>query len=159
MRPTAVALASLLFACTVDGENASNNAESAELNGGLAVPPAQQPPTGEGATVPAGDIGLRASPERVGPGASVTLTLNNGSRGRLGYNLCTSLLQTAAGEEVRSDRVCTMELRILEPGRAATYSYDLPSALEDGSYRFSTSVEPMDDGAPTTFTSNAIEVR
>lgn len=162
MRLTAVALASLLFACTVDGDNASNNAES-ELNEGMAapgaVPPGQQPVSGEPATAPTGDVSLRASPERVSAGATVTLTLNNGSQGRLGYNLCTSVLQRAAGEEVRTDRVCTMELRILEPGRTATYSYDLPGTLEDGSYRFSASVDRMDDGAPTALTSNAIEVR
>lgn len=177
MRFAALAAAALLCACTAAGNDAANadgdmNVDMnlpAEVgspgdpgNGSMpppGTPPGQQTPTNGGSSEPSGEIGFTASPERVSAGATVTLTLSNGTSGSLGYNLCTSALQTASGGEVRTDRVCTLELRTLDPGASATYAYELPATLEDGSYRFSTGLERMESGGPTSVTSNTIEVR
>ena len=89
----------------------------------------------------------------------MTLTLRNGDRQQIGYNLCTSALETSAGRPVPSNRVCTMELRTLGPGRSATYSYKLPVNMADGSYRFLTQVEWMQSGRRSGVRSNSFEVR
>lgn len=132
MRIAAIALASLLFACA----------------------PAYVAPG-----VPSGGVALTAAPAQVPPGATMTLTLSNGSPERLGYNLCTSAILTASGSRVPTDRVCTMELRMLEPGRSATYPYQLPANIARGTYRFSTGVERMPSGTRATLTSNEFAVR
>lgn len=175
MRYRALPLAALLLACAApEGNRADNMAAGGEGNGGAPAevpindggtpPPAPAPaPTPDGQQ-PAGDsertaaITLSASPESLSPGATVTLRLANGSRGQVGYNLCTSALETAAGAAVRTDRVCTMELRTLEAGQSATYGYELPAGLEPGSYRFSSGVEWMAAGNRTNVTSNSIRV-
>lgn len=178
MRLATIAIASLLAACTQAEDNAASNADgdlNVDMNlpapvgspgdpGNGAVPPESSPPAqppgnGETSPEPSGEISLRASPQQVSSGATVTLTLSNGTRGRLGYNLCTTALQTASGGEVRTDRVCTLELRTLDAGGNATYAYELPTRIEAGRYRFSTGLERMDSSSRTTVTSNTIEVR
>jgi hypothetical protein len=47
-------------------------------------------------------------------------------------------------EAVLADRICTMELRILEPDRSARYEYDLPQGLARGEYRAVTVVHVME---------------
>lgn len=96
-----------------------------------------------------GVVTLRHSPERPVPGGRVTLILRNGSTGTVGYNLCTSALtqELATGwEAVPSDRVCTMELRLLDPGQEDEFVLELPGDLDPGSYRFETVVERMPEG-------------
>lgn len=183
MRFRALMLALLLSGCTADDDNAALNAAanvsgSGELNAadpprndagadGAAdeaapppgSPPAQQPPAGAPGEQPSGAVTLSAAPARVAPGATMTLTLSNGSRGQVGYNLCTSAIETAAGRAVRTDRMCTMELRTLGPGRSTVYAYELPASIGPGSYRFSTSVERMDPGTRGVVRSNSFEVR
>lgn len=174
MRLSAIALASLLLACTVADENAATDGqggndlvssnlpapvETQPANGNASAPPGQQPSNGETPADPAGEIGFRALPLRVNAGATVTLRLANGTSQRLGYNLCTSTLQTGGGENVRTDRVCTMELRTLAPGSSTTYPYDLPGDLKAGTYRFTAKVERMGSATSTTVTSNSFQVQ
>lgn len=182
MRFRALMLALLLSGCTAaddnaalnDAANVSGNAESnaadppqnqAGADGAAdeAAPPpgspSAQPPPGAPGEQPSGAVSLSAAPARVAPGAMMTLTLRNGSRGQIGYNLCTSAIETAAGRTVRTDRMCTMELRTLGPDRSADYAYELPARIERGSYRFSTGVERMDAGARSVVRSNSFEVR
>lgn len=96
-------------------------------------------------------------------GATATLRLANQNQHALGYNLCTSTLERRAGGEWRTaegedQRVCTMELRILEAGGTATYSYLLAATLPEGEYRFRTSLEHMGNGTRETATSNTFRV-
>ena len=144
MRASVLFLALLLSACT------------AAPGPGIAVPlvPADATPP-----VPSGAITLSATPHRAAAGATMTLSLHNGSPSQAGYNLCTSRLETTAGVAVPSDRVCTLELRLLDPGASATYAYELPARLAPGSYRFTTTVERMDSGARGTVQSNSFQVR
>jgi hypothetical protein len=89
-------------------------------------------------------VHLRVEPESVSVPGSVTLVLSNESPEEVGYNLCTSSLErSVAGswQAVPSDRVCTMELRMLPPGDEARLPLELPADLASGEYRFLTSVE------------------
>lgn len=175
MRYGALPLVALVLACAGQDRNAADNSAAGAQgnasdapagvpvdNGGTAPPPGPatppngQPPAGE--PEPTSSVTLSASPESVRAGGTVTLRLANGSRQPVGYNLCTSALQTASGAAVQSDRICTMELRTVAPGQSATYAYELPSSLAPGSYRFSTSIEWMAAGNRTSVTSNGIRV-
>lgn len=99
-------------------------------------------------TPPADEAGnpasrVRLSAERLSPQA-VRLTLDNGERHPIGYNLCTSGLQRRSGTTwaaVRTDDMCTMQLSTLNPGADATFQKSLPSNLQPGDYRYVTSVE------------------
>jgi hypothetical protein len=95
------------------------------------------------------DVALRVAPVPARPGDSVSLTLHNGAADAIGYNLCTSTLERRTGdgwEAVPDDRVCTMELRMLDPGQRADFPLQLQPALTAGAYRFSTRIEWMASG-------------
>lgn len=134
LKKSAIAAAFLLAACGYPSENA----------------PAPTRP---------GEVTLTATPPETSAGSTMVLRLANGSRQAIGYNLCTSALLDASGNAVKTDRVCTMELRTLAPAGAANYDYDLPADLPSGSYRFSTDLERMQSGDRTTVTSNTFDVR
>ena len=164
---TALSLALMVSACTVDSGNTSGNgaAETNDLapapsNGAPNEPsPPGQPANGAAPGEPSGPVTLSAAPAQVAQGATMTLTLTNGSSEQIGYNLCTSDLQTAAGRPVPTGLVCTMELRTLEPGGDVDYRYELPVNMVSGSYRFLTQVEWMQSGRRSALRSNSFEVR
>lgn len=109
----------------------------------------------------ASDVTLDVEPNTAAPGDSITLTLSNGTSSAIGYNLCTTGVERQQGsgwEAVPSDRVCTMELRTLEPGRQARYPTTLPDPLPPGDYRAFTTIELMDAGDRTTVRSDAFRV-
>jgi len=89
----------------------------------------------------------------------MTLTLDNGSKEQVGYNLCTSALETSAGRAVPTGRICTMELRTLEPGKTVNYPYKLPVNMTAGNYRFVTQVEWIASGRRSGVRSNGFEIR
>ena len=150
----------MLCACSADG--ASNGGNTTSPQGNAAAPAApdtgneQQP---QRQPEPSEEVTLSVSPEQTTEDSTVTLTLRNGSEEQLGYNLCTSSLQTAAGCEVPTGRVCTMELRTLEPGRTATYRYELPVNVAQGSYRFAAQVTWMKSNRTSRVRSNPFEVQ
>jgi len=120
-----------------------------------ACAPVQSPDAG---SPPA--TGVRLDAERTSPTA-VRLRLQNGSSERIGYNLCVSALQRRDGGNwtaVRTDDVCTMELRILEPGGAATFDKTLPGGLAPGEYRYTTNVEMPLGRSQTSVSSNAFRM-
>lgn len=109
----------------------------------------------------AGEVTLAVEPANPSPGDSVSITLRNGSGAALHYNLCASGLerQTNGGwETVPSERVCTMELRTLEPSADASFALELPNDLQPGGYRFRTSVEILDSGERNDVTSDPFRV-
>lgn len=110
--------------------------------------PESQPPT-----VP--PIELYVSPETPIPGQDVTLTLENLSAASIGYNLCAStLVRDERGQwvEIPSDRVCTMELRGLEPGERDDFTLEMPTELPTGVYRFRTTLDEV--GGPSVLDSH-----
>lgn len=167
MRIEPLALALLLCACQPAGE-ANNFAE--EANGGAPAdvpiqggqPPAANPPgqpvDGTATTDETGEIAFTVSPDSIPQGGTLTLTLANQTSELLGYNLCTSALQTADGAAVPTDRVCTMELRTVEPGRDATYDYEMPQDVAPGRYRLTTNIQRMTSGIQTSAVTEPFEV-
>jgi hypothetical protein len=108
------------------------------------------------------DVALDVAPDTVAAQDSVTLTLSNGSPASIGYNLCTSGLERQGGggwQAVPEDRVCTMELRTLEPGGLASFTLRLPPDLASGDYRYHTSVEMLDTNTRRDARSDAFRVR
>lgn len=106
-------------------------------------------------------ISLTVAPAPATAGDSITLTLDNGTDGQVGYNLCASSLerQSASGwEVVPSDVACTMELRTLEAGSEVEYRTLLPAGLAEGQYRYRTNVEITSTSAYRSVTSNAFRV-
>lgn len=116
---------------------------------------------------PSADVALTTNAVAYAPGGEVQLTLRNIYSQRIGYNLCSSQLERTVNgswERVDEDRVCTMELRLLGPGEEATYTIKLPGTLADGTYRYVTNVDSMDDttkppGDDGHLTSNPFEVQ
>ena len=155
---TALALSLLLCACSADGANQAGNA-AAPNSGNEQEPQPQQLQPRQEQERSSADVELSVSPEQTTQDSTLTLTLRNRSEQQLGYNLCTSALETAGGREVPTSRVCTMELRTLEPGRTATYRYTLPVNVAQGSYRFAAQVSWMQSNRTSLVRSNAFEVR
>jgi hypothetical protein len=94
-------------------------------------------------------LSLDVQPLSLSPGGSLELVLSNGSSAAAGYNLCSSGLERRVGEgwePVPSERACTMELRILEPGCQARYTLQLPRSIAPGEYRYMTRVEDVEKG-------------
>lgn len=76
-------------------------------------------------------------------GQRVMLTLRNGSAAPVSYNLCSSVLQRQSGtawEPVRTDEVCTMELRTLDSGSSARFEKTLFPDIGRGQFRYVTNV-------------------
>ena len=86
------------------------------------------------------------------PGDTVRVTLANRAEGTIGYNLCTTALERRSGDawtRVASERICTMELRTLEPRARADYPLALEPDLPSGTYRFRTQVHmPLGPAPP-----------
>jgi hypothetical protein len=98
-------------------------------------------------TEPGSGASLRAEADAFVPGGEVRLVLENVTGDVLGYNLCTHALERNDGGEWNAlaiPRVCTMELRLLDPGVEASYDTTLPEELEAGEYRFRIAVNFMD---------------
>jgi hypothetical protein len=92
---------------------------------------------------------------------SIVLTLTNGSALDVGYNLCTTAIERLTGDTWQSlptDRVCTMELRTLQPGGQDRFTTTLPAGAAPGDYRFATGVNIPLEGERSTVTSNVVRV-
>lgn len=111
---------------------------------------------------PDADVDFEVEPDEVAAGDSITLELENDAQESVSYNLCSSGLEMetdGAWQDVPSSRMCTRELRILQPGAEATFRLQLPSDLAPGTYRFYTGVQmrPADSG--TQLRSETFRVR
>lgn len=163
-RSALLCAAALLCACARETPNESAEpsaprpGETAPVDGTPAPLPPATPTQPAAKAEPAGEIALTASPAETTENSTVTLALRNGSKQQIGYNLCTSTLQTADGRDVPTSRVCTMELRTLEPGRTDSYRYRLPVNMAEGSYRFAAQVERMPNGGMHSIRSNLFTV-
>jgi hypothetical protein len=101
------------------------------------------------------------SAERIGA-ERVRLILQNGFEQAVGYNLCASGLEVrtiSTWQPVRTDEVCTMELRTLPPGQDATFEKRLPLNFPDGEYRYVTRVEIPIGSEQVNITSRPFQVR
>jgi hypothetical protein len=82
-------------------------------------------------------------------GDTATIVLRNGTGEPLGYNLCISSRELRAGASWKRFsplRVCTLELRILQPGGETQLREPITAEWEAGEYRMVTTVERMRSG-------------
>jgi hypothetical protein len=96
-------------------------------------------------------VELLVTPEIPAVGEQAVLTLRNGSAAPVSYNLCSSTLMRhngSAWEPIPSDRMCTMELRVLAPGEEDQFTVTMPTELAPGSYRFETTISDGEGGGP-----------
>lgn len=110
-----------------------------------------------------GDQVLSTDRQSYSAGTTVSLRLKNSYRHALGYNLCQAVLERESGAswraaEFENDRVCTMELRLLQPGDSVVTSRRLDGRLAEGNYRFRTTVENMSTGSREPVTSNTFRL-
>jgi hypothetical protein len=96
-----------------------------------------------------GPVTLAVEPRSLSPGDSLTLVLKNDSPGAIFYNLCPSVLERRARESwerVPSERMCTLELRRLQPGQEVRYPLQLPPSVAPGEYRYAARIEDLRNG-------------
>jgi len=121
----------------------------------------QQPFDGQQPSGSASDVVLRAGPETIAAGGSMTLTLDNESAGTIGDNLCASGLERGSGvgwQLVPENRLCTMELRTLQPRNEISEELRLPETLASGDYRYTTTVERIETRGRDAIASNQFRV-
>lgn len=88
-----------------------------------------------------GEVALTLDRDAYAPGATATMTIRNRGRDTLGYNQCSSRAieqQQGTGWVVHPEpqRMCTMELRLLNPNETQTATTDIPATLpRGGAYR------------------------
>ena len=85
-------------------------------------------------------ISLTVSRNNYEPGAVVSLALTNRTERTYGYNPCTRVIEGLASGGTwvavsEPNRLCTMELRLLEPRTERVSQTELPSPLGEGTYR------------------------
>ena len=91
----------------------------------------------------------------------MTLTLDNESAGTIGDNLCASGLERGSGvgwQPVPENRLCTMELRTLQPRNEISEELRLPETLASGDYRYTTTVERIETRGRDAIASNQFRV-
>ena len=88
---------------------------------------------------PASGVVIALDRASYSPGSRVELRLTNHTTDRLGFNPCTRSIERRVGGAwtliLERDRVCTMQLYLLEPHATRVESTDLPASLERGTYR------------------------
>ena len=92
-------------------------------------------------------VRLMTTSDSYSVGDTIVIELVNGSEVRLGYNLCLASLERreASGWTVipRSEpyHACTLELRVLAPGKKALSQQPVRDWMSAGTYRFRDQVE------------------
>lgn len=96
---------------------------------------------------------LRTDKDRYAPGATVTLTVVNGTGDTYAFNPCTRMVQQEGTGDWRPvdepQRVCTMEAWLVEPHTSRSGDTELPGTLEAGRYRVGLSLSRQGQ-APAT---------
>lgn len=144
-RPFAVMLAiSVLAGCQTSQGAADERADS--------TPP--RDPSGAAGRIATEAVKLTLDRSSYRAGAQVRLTLANATNRSFGYNACTRAIeQQRDGVWVpfpEPDRVCTMELRLLEANAKVAEQTELPASIPRGTYRLALSVsdESASPGGP-----------
>ena len=88
-------------------------------------------------TAQIGDVTLTLDRDTYAPGATVTMTIRNRGRDTLGYNQCSSRsVERQEGADWvphrEPERMCTMELRLLNPNETQTATTDIPATVPRG---------------------------
>jgi len=97
---------------------------------------------------PAPGVTLTLDRETYTPGAMATMKIANNTADPLGYNPCSNrVVETRIRDAwvVHSElnRMCTMELRIVNPRETATATTDIPEGLAPGLHRIVLTLRPQ----------------
>lgn len=135
MRLAPAFLVVILAACTSPGSDAADTtAADTSRAAGSADSLARNATTLE----------LRTDKDRYAPGATVTLTVVNGTDNTYAFNPCTRMVQEEGTGDWRPvdepQRVCTMEAWLIEPRTSRSGDTELPGTLEPGRYRIGLSL-------------------
>lgn len=126
---------------------------AAGLSACTTLPPAGEPSTSSTppATVTQGDVSLALDRDRYAPGAQLRMTIRNHGARTFGFNPCPRIVERYDGSawvaHPEPDRVCTLELWLLEPQSTRQATTDLPSTLAAGTYRIAL-IFSREDSAP-----------
>ncbi len=110
--------------------------------------------TRSGAHADTSGVTLSLDKTEYSPGAAVVMTISSQRSDTLGYNPCSNRSverDTGSGWVVHPEpnRVCTMELRLLNPGETQTAPTDVPADVTAGTYRIVLRLRPeRSDAAP-----------
>ena len=101
----------------------------------LACQPTPQP----GASTAATGVTIDVDRVSYAAGDRVELRITNHANETLGFNPCTRSIERRQGDAwsliVEADRVCTMQLYLLDAHATRTEATELPARLERGTYR------------------------
>lgn len=85
------------------------------------------------------------------PGSRVGLRITNNTSSTLGYNACTRTLEHETNGNwnpiPEPNRMCTMQITLIEPGQTRSDATDLPNSLPVGTYRIVISMSRQEPGA------------
>jgi hypothetical protein len=107
----------------------------------LACQPTPQPgpSTTTPDATPASGVTIGVDRTSYRPGDRVELRITNHTNETLGFNPCTRSIERRKGDAwsliVEADRVCTMQLYLLNAHATRTEATELPATLERGTYR------------------------
>ncbi len=103
----------------------------------LACRPTPQP--GEGTATAASGVTIDVDRTSYSAGGRVELRITNHTDGTLGFNPCTRSIERRQGDAwsliVEADRVCTMQLYLVNAHATRMEATELPATLERGTYR------------------------
>jgi hypothetical protein len=96
-------------------------------------------------------VSLTLDKTEYAPGAAAVMTLSSQRSDTLGYNPCSSrsVERDMGGNWVvhaEPNRMCTMELRMLNPGQSQSVPATLPGDLTAGTYRIVMQFQPQSAG-------------
>lgn len=98
------------------------------------------------------------------PGSRVGLRITNNTGSTLGYNACTRTIEHNNNGNwspiPEPNRMCTMQINLIEPGQTRSDATDLPNSMPVGTYRIVISMSRQEtNGGVITARSNSFTVR
>jgi hypothetical protein len=114
------------------------------------MPPMSEHPSTS--TAPHSGVTITLDRTRYAPGSQVELRVTNHTNDTVGFNPCTRIIERRQGDAwvtvPEPDRVCTMEIWLLDPHASRTGRTDLPASLTPGTYRLALVLTRESSGAP-----------
>lgn len=141
--PIPIALAALLVACQPSADTSTPAPGQTSYTKGTPTVTRSETTMASDTSRPrpgAAEVTLTLDRTSYSSGADVTMRIQNSGRDTLGYNPCSNrVVERQDGSSWTAvpepNRMCTMELRLLNPGQTQTAGTDLPSPLPAGTYR------------------------
>jgi hypothetical protein len=142
---------SVALACRPQAQGAADKSSGADTPGSASASTGDT--SAENTVADTGVVMLTLDKTGYAPGASAVMTITSQRADTLGYNPCSSRsveLETPTGWVVHPEpnRMCTMELRLLQPGETQTAQTDVPADVTAGTYRIVLRLRPEPSDSP-----------